>query len=330
MQLQRGTPGLVSVVIPVYNGAGHLAETLAAVRAQSHPAVEIIVVDDGSTDDSLDVVLRAAPQAQILRQPNAGVSAARNRGLAAARGEYICFLDQDDIWHPLQLERQLAQLAARADTGAAVCRYHHWTPTLGRHEAPADLWPPDAGTGVDPAYSGWVYHQFLTDCWALTSGTLLRTDLVQRAGGFDTTLAYSEEWDLWLRLSRQTCFVLLDWPPVLYRHHAVQGSRRLRRHDFRTELLLRHAAAGGLASADGRALTRAAFDAVIARYRREFGYHHLQYGHRWTGVRSLWLAWWRQPRAPKPLLMALAGALGWRPRPSDAEPRPYEPPRAQV
>ena len=309
------TNSLVSVVVPTFNGQHWVADTLQAVLAQTHQNFEVIVVDDGSTDATCEVVRQVAPGARLLTQANARVSAARNAGLAAALGEFVIFLDQDDIWHPQQLARQVAWMQQHAECGAVVCRYHHWYLAQGQYPAPTAVWPPDPGLVADPEFTGWVYHQFLFDCWALTSGTLMRRAAVLAAGGFDTQLRYSEDWDLWLRLSQQTQFALLQWPPVLYRQHPVQGSREVRKRDFRTELLLGYARRHGLKSRDGRAMAPARFAQIVSRYQGEYGYHHLQQGHRWTGVRSLALAWWRVPGQVKLLALALAGALGWRPRP---------------
>ena len=306
-------PALVSVVIPTYNGERFIADTLRAVLAQSHPAVEIIVVDDGSSDGTCQVVQATAPRAQLLQQQNARVSAARNKGLGAARGEFVIFLDQDDIWHPEQLARQVAWMQQHTEFGAVVCRYHHWHPEGTAYPVPATIWPPDPGLVTEPDFTGWVYHQFLFDCWALTSGTLIRKSAIETAGAFDISLPYSEDWDLWLRLSQQVPFALLQWPPVLYRQHPVQGSREVRRRDYRTQLLLGHARIHGLKSRDGRAMDPARFDRIVAGYQAEFGYHHLQWGHRWTGVQALAAAWWRSPRQLKRLVLAAAGALGWRP-----------------
>lgn len=311
----RATDGcIVSVVVPTYNGERFLADTLRAVLAQTQPQVELIVVDDGSSDGSMAVAATVAPDALRLQQRNGGVSAARNHGLARARGRYVIFLDQDDIWHPRMLERQVAWLDAHPDIGAVVCRYHHWWPAGGAYPVPESIWGDEPPVDVDPAFSGHVFHQFLVDCWALTSGTMLRHEVVSAAGGFDLGLPYSEDWDLWLRLSRQTQFALLNWPPVLYRHHQVQGSAKMRQRDFRVELLLRHAEQHGLSSDDGRSLTRAQFAEVVAKYQAEFGYDHLDHGNRWIGVRALLAAWARQPRQLRRLALALAGSAGWRPR----------------
>ena len=109
-------------------------------------------------------------------------------------------------------------------------------------------------------------------------------------------------------------FAALRWPPVLYRRHDVQGSRLVRGKDFRTELLLRYAACHGLSSPDGRAMDPGRFAQIIAGYQYSFGSLHLRYGQRWLGVRSLLAAWARRPTQWRYLLLALAGAAGWRPR----------------
>ena len=103
---------LVSVIVPVYNGAAYLAEALASVQAQSYHPIEVIVVDDGSTDTSGDVARQAIPQARLFRQANQGAGAARNRGVAEARGDLLAFLDQDDVWVGEKLAWQVATLAA--------------------------------------------------------------------------------------------------------------------------------------------------------------------------------------------------------------------------
>jgi glycosyltransferase involved in cell wall biosynthesis len=101
----------ISVIIPVYNCADFLAEAIESVLAQSYPASEIIVVDDGSTDDSISVAARF-PQVRVLSQPNAGPGAARNLGIRNARGSYLAFLDADDLWAPDKLQRQMSAMEA--------------------------------------------------------------------------------------------------------------------------------------------------------------------------------------------------------------------------
>ena len=105
-----GQPGLVSVIIPVYNCETYLAEAIDSVLAQTYAPVEIIVVDDGSTDGSAQVAARYAPRVRCLHQENSGIGAARNRGIEQASGNLLAFLDADDLWSPDKLARQVVAL----------------------------------------------------------------------------------------------------------------------------------------------------------------------------------------------------------------------------
>jgi glycosyltransferase involved in cell wall biosynthesis len=113
----------VSVVIPCYNAARYLHETLSSAMAQTHPPCEILVVDDGSTDESGAIARSFGPAVRVVRQPNAGESSARNRGISLARGEWIAFLDADDVWVPEKLERQLEACERTPDS---VCCHTAW------------------------------------------------------------------------------------------------------------------------------------------------------------------------------------------------------------
>jgi glycosyltransferase involved in cell wall biosynthesis len=119
--LGAGEPGLASVVIPVYNGADYLAEAVESVLAQYYRPLEVVAIDDGSTDGSAEILARY-PQVKVITQPNGGCTVARNRGIAATRGEYVAFIDQDDRWRPGKLQLQLSALRARPDAGYALGR----------------------------------------------------------------------------------------------------------------------------------------------------------------------------------------------------------------
>lgn len=312
----RSAP-LVSVIIPTFNAARHLGETIENVLAQTLSAVEIIVVDDGSSDGTVGFVESTYPRVRVVQQRNAGVSAARNNGLSVASGRYVCFLDQDDVWHPLKLERQVACLDGDETLAAVACPFAFWHPAAdGTYSRSAQ--PPDPGLALEPGFERWTYHHFLIDCWALTSATMLRTAAVRASGGFDVALPYSEDWDLWLRLSRHHGFAMITWPLVLYRQHAVQGSRKVRRIDYRYELLRRAARRYGLKNPDGTGLTASEFRHRLALYKTQFGYHHLQHGDRWVAVTSLLRAWALQPSRWRNIGFCALALAGWRPAISNA------------
>jgi len=125
------TTPLVSCIVPVFNGERYLGEALDSILAQTYCPLEVAVVDDGSTDGTAAVVASYGDRVSYLRQPNAGPAAARNRGLGAARGELIAFLDADDLWHPEKLARQMARFEARPELEFCVAHVQNfWVPEL--------------------------------------------------------------------------------------------------------------------------------------------------------------------------------------------------------
>src|SRR5690242_13247080 len=121
---------LVSVIIPTYNGTAFLRETIDSALAQTYPAVEVIVVDDGSTDDTAAVIAEYGDRIKGIAQANSGTSAARNTGIRASSGDYIAFLDHDDLWAPIKLARQMRVLRDHPELGmvyAGIRFFNHYT-----------------------------------------------------------------------------------------------------------------------------------------------------------------------------------------------------------
>jgi glycosyltransferase involved in cell wall biosynthesis len=237
MEGAGGPRPLVSVVIPTYNRAPLLGRALASVAAQTFRDHEIVVVDDGSTDDTHAVVRGLAAPVRLLVQANAGVSAARNRGVAEARGEWIAFLDSDDCWLPEKLARQVAFVAA--DPTVVACQTE-------------ELWIRN-GVRVNPARhhrkpSGDIFPASLALCLVSPSAVMLRRETLRALGGFDEGLPACEDYDLWLRLSLHAPVHLVAEPLVVrYGGHADQLSRRHWGMDrFRVAALVKLLAAGGL------------------------------------------------------------------------------------
>ena len=119
--------GLVSIVLPVHNGAATIDETLRSVRSQTYGGLEIIVVDDGSYDQTLEIVSSHAAvdrRIRLVRQPQGGVAAARNSGIAQARGKLVAFIDADDLWAPEKIAKQIAALRAAGPQYAVVYTWY--------------------------------------------------------------------------------------------------------------------------------------------------------------------------------------------------------------
>jgi glycosyltransferase involved in cell wall biosynthesis len=206
----------VSVVIPTYNTAHYLGEAIDSVLIQSFRDIDILVIDDGSTDETEALMCRYGPPVRYIRQPNGGVAAARNRGIAEARGRYVAFLDADDVWQPQKLERQLAALA-KQHSNARIC----YTAFIA---VTTDLIP----LGKHPSQrSGTVLEDLLTlgNVVGTPSTVLVERTLMTEEGGFDPALSQCADWDLWVRLAAVTDFAYVDEPLVGYRQHGNNMSR---------------------------------------------------------------------------------------------------------
>jgi glycosyltransferase involved in cell wall biosynthesis len=269
---------LVSIVIPSFNCSLYICETIDSILAQQGvDALEVIVVDDGSTDDTVAQARSYGAPVRVLQQANAGVSAARNHGIRVARGDFIALVDHDDYWFPTKLANQLAAFAQHPEVDVVFSNFRRWHADApeGGFQPPQVFADGARAQGTDPQCSGWIYHLMLLDIWVLTSTALARTRVFEKVGLLDETLPYSEDWDFWLRVSRQCQFLKLREVSTLYRQHARQGSRMTRAVDYRTLLLERASTQWGLASPDGQSVRPAQFRRQLARYSAEFGLGHL-------------------------------------------------------
>jgi glycosyltransferase involved in cell wall biosynthesis len=204
---------LASIIIPTFNCAPLLPRALESVLAQSLGPVEVIVVDDGSTDDTPAVLARYAGRVLPIRQGNAGLSAARNRGLQRARGALVGFLDADDAYHPEKLARQAAALAARPECGWAYSDC--WIEEQGVGERPV-LASGRYGYGRRQALEGWLFEALLPGNFIPVHTLLVRRPCLDAAGPFDERLTRMEDFDLLLRLAARTPAVYLPEPLATY------------------------------------------------------------------------------------------------------------------
>lgn len=229
----------ISVVIPAYNYAHFLERAIDSVLAQDHPRVEIIVVDDGSTDNTREVVTRYGDRVRYVHQQNAGLSAARNTGMRMARHEWIALLDADDEFMPGMLRRLAETLAdLPAEFGLAACDCRHMG-SEGGYIQKKYL------TGAEPqevlTKDILVRNRFVADA------VLFRRDLALHAGGFDTTLHSSEDRDMWIHLSRHCRLYKIAEPLVRVRVHGGSMSRQAERMRVNMTRVLRKARDAGVA-----------------------------------------------------------------------------------
>jgi glycosyltransferase involved in cell wall biosynthesis len=206
----------VSVVIPCFNRAAYLAECLASIARGADDAWEILVVDDGSTEDIRGVVARF-PRVRYLRQANQGTGAARNTAIQVARGEHLCFLDSDDLLlSPDGLRREIAILDAHPEVGLVYSQ----AVTIDKHGRAFGVQKPTfARTSYVRTGHAELVDLLLLGNYLPLSGTLVRRSVFERAGPFRTDLSGPEDWDCWLRIARIASVAYLAEPVTAYRVH---------------------------------------------------------------------------------------------------------------
>jgi glycosyltransferase involved in cell wall biosynthesis len=306
--------GLVSVIIPSYNCEEFINETIDSVLAQNYESIELLIVDDGSTDKTQDIIQTYGHRVRLISQKNSGVCAARNRGVQEATGQYICLMDHDDYWYSDKISRQINAFNEHPETGIVYSDFFLWHPdSSGVFPKPESLNEKSDEDGIDQDFSGWIYHQLLLDCRVLTSTAMFRSEVFQKCGFFDEALPYSEDWELWLRLSREYRFLKIKRPTTLYRQHPHQGNRKVRTIDHRSVLLSNSVKKWGLCSQDGRCVSKRQFYRQLAEYHASFGLHHLIFGNKKIAIISLFKAWATFPPKIKYIAYILVGLLGWKP-----------------
>lgn len=209
----------VSVVIPAYNAAGFIRRAVDSVLAQTWPRRDIIVVNDGSTDDTLRELATYRDKIRIIDKPNGGLPQARNSGIRAATGEYIAFLDADDRWLPEKLARQVEILVADPEVG--------FCSTVTRVEdpggSPSGEWP--CPHSKEPLLNTLFLQNGVIP--GSGSGVMVRRELFQRVGLFDPTLRSLEDIDMWMRLAAVSRYACIDEALTVIVKHPDSMSRNL-------------------------------------------------------------------------------------------------------
>jgi len=236
----------VTVIIPTYNRAGCLREAVDSVLAQNFRDFELIVVDDGSTDDTPRLLQEYGEAIRVFRQENRGVSAARNAGIAVSRGALIAFLDSDDLWLQVKLARQVEFFKAHAD--ALICQTEEIWVRNGRRVNPGKR---------HRKRGGMIFEPSLDLCLVSPSAVMVRRELFQCVGFFDEGLPACEDYDLWLRVSSRYAVHLIDIPLIVKRGgHPDQLSRTAGLDKFRISAIVKLLGSDRLSIEQRRAAVR--------------------------------------------------------------------------
>jgi glycosyltransferase involved in cell wall biosynthesis len=264
----------VSIIIPAHNAYKFIYETICSALAQTYQDFEIIVVDDGSTDGTSDLVAQFGNRVKIIKQANGGAAKARNVGIQVAAGEWLAFLDADDLWLSNKLERQLEQASSEYPM-VYTDRYN-----IG---VLAGL--PHIQSTLQPLYEGDIFLDLLTKGnFVTTSSVLLRTEICRKFGGFceDDHLLPAEDWDFWLRLAGEHKVRACREPLVKYRLLETGVSRDPSRMNRARVLITQRA----LASNRGMQLSSKLIRQIWARTWATNGWDAARHGRRYASFKA--------------------------------------------
>lgn len=278
---------LVSVVMPAYNAEATIEQAMDSVWAQAYPHVELLVVDDGSSDSTVALVQQAQIEGrpvQLWQQANQGPAVARNLALRHVRGDLIAFLDADDVWLPGKLQAQVAYLQAHPETDVVFGRFERWeADAQGRFDTPPTEVQPQPGL-TQP--SGSLYADLLLDSVVHIITALVRKRVLDRVGVFDTTLFTGEDYDFWLRVSWQHRIDQLAQTVAWYRIHPASVTKRLWPHSAEYQVLRKHLAQHGATGPDGRTVPQPVLNKRLFGICFGHGYHHFWHGSPWVAFKA--------------------------------------------
>lgn len=269
----------VSVVMPAWNALDFINDAMQSVLSQSYRDLELIVVDDGSTDGDYAALARMDPRVRVLHVARGGVGRARNLGIRHARGRYIAFLDADDLWVPGKLRAQIDYLEAHPQIGVVFGEYYRWSCNPdGQWSDPSAVYPDEQGLRrTSQERCGWMYTRLLMGDLVGMNTPVVRREVFDTIGGFDEGMERGEDYDFWLRCAREVPMQGFASVMAVYRIHPASTMHRTVERNYLAELLERARERWGLSDPDGRS--------VGARpYRRRLGRAHFDHGyaHYWA------------------------------------------------
>lgn len=253
---------LVSIIMPNYNGSLYLIQALDSIIAQSYKNIEIIVVDDGSTDNSLEILHQYAAKTlalTVITQNNAGVADARNTGIVNAKGDYIAFLDSDDFWHPEKLTLQVNFLEEKPNYAACYSSFLVWSPNTDKqYQEPNNMYTTvnvQLNSTLDESFSGWIYHLLLKDVYVWTGTIIIRKEVFDDIGFFSKKLKIGEDHDLWLRIADKYQLAKLQFPTALYRTNPISVTKSVHDKNYAAIVVEDSIKTRGLKSKNGKGIS---------------------------------------------------------------------------
>lgn len=274
------SPPRVSVIIPVRNGKDYLQEALDSVLQQSFTDLELLLIDDGSTDDDYDRYTLQDERLRVIHLTGTGVSRARNVGMAQSRGELIAFLDADDVWFPGKLLAQVRYFDEHPDVGVVFGKFIRWPALPEGGFTPASSLLEDASqfTQADPERSGWLYTRLLDGLLVGMNTAVVRRSVYEAIGGFDESMRQGEDYDFWLKAARIAPMHSLNGHVALYRIHPASAMHRLSKENQLSILLEMAIMRWGLSDQHGNQAPPEIFKRRLAASNFDHAYSHFWQG----------------------------------------------------
>lgn len=268
---------LVSVIIPVFNNANTLDDALSSVFAQDYDNLEVIVINDGSSDNSKDVLSKFSDTIRLIEQTNSGSAVARTRGIKEAKGKYIAFIDADDMWTQWKISSQVKYLEKHKDIGMV---FNAWLEIHGENDRLPIFSSESDLSAVDETVSGWIYTKLLLECIVHTSSVLMLKRLCDEIGDFDANLKCGQDYDYWIRASQITKITKLRSILSGYRIHPDSITNKMSEKNYEAAVLSKAISNYGLCDAAGNSISNGIMRNRLANCWKDFcwkAYHSKTY-----------------------------------------------------
>lgn len=297
---------LVSVIVPTYNCEAFIGDAIESILNQSYTPMEIVAVDDGSSDGTMRVLQSFGNRVRAFSQPNSGPAAARNHAVRESRGEYLAFLDGDDLWLPGQPGVLMDHVARHPETKVIYGEWAVWHPDADGKYPPLIRPSPVPHPEVDPAGSGWVYSKLLFDSIIHIIAAVIHRSVHESVQGFDESLRTGSDYDFWLKVSRRFPVVKLRSPVAVYRQNLSSVTYTLRTENNAYRLLKRAVETYGRVDDAGHQVDAADVARRLSELSFMHGYRHYWDGDANTALNSFRQALKHRPMQPKAAAYVLA------------------------
>ncbi|MAZ90123.1 MAG: hypothetical protein CL693_21020 [Cellvibrionaceae bacterium] len=260
---------LVSIIVPMYNAEDHIHDCLKSIVSQRYPHKEIIVVDDGSTDNCAAIVLSFGNQVKYIQQKNAGSAVARNTGIEHALGDFIAFNDSDDLWVPNRLHQQVQFMQDHPQYGVVTGRFDHVDETFQFiNTEPVDESHSPTLVGER---SGWVYHTLFETSWYHIIAALVRRSALKTIR-FNPSYRRGQDYDFWLQLAASTQIAQVNTRYAYYRKNSQSISHRPHLRNYRAEIMENAVESLGTQSQSGEFIGQSELQRFFFKVWFEHGY----------------------------------------------------------